>query len=210
MCYISNLVGPKAHNIIHVNMLHQVVEQSKLMLAQYRANLQVTEVQVSRGNGGTRWQTPTVGFVKINFNGTVFKDSNMSGIGVVVLASCSEKITQAYKVDEIEALAALKALSFAHKLGFRSAILKGDFLGLIEALKSEEHTLSPLGLLVEDVKVFANNFVRLLYSHNKKNSNSVAHSLAKHAICISDFQVRMEDASLHIVSVLQSDVVNLL
>ena len=62
-------------------------------------------------------------------------------------------------------------------------------LGLIQALKSEEHSLSPMGLLVEDVKVFANNYVRLLYSHIKRNSNSVAHSLAKHALRILDFQV---------------------
>ena len=46
-----------------------------------------------------------------------------------------------------------------------------------------------MGLLVEDVKVFANNYVRLLYSQIKRNGNSVAHSLAKHALRILDFQV---------------------
>ncbi|KAL0005736.1 hypothetical protein SO802_013297 [Lithocarpus litseifolius] len=84
------------------------------------------------------WQTPPLGLVKINFDGAVFEDANMSGVGVVikdnngfVLASCSEKIPQAYKPDEIETLAAKKALSFAHELGFRCAILEGDSLGLI-------------------------------------------------------------------------------
>ena len=87
--------------------------------------MQVTEVQVNSDNGGTRWRSSTVGFVKINFDGIVFRESNMSGIGVVirdnngvVLASCTKIITQAYKANEIEALAALKALSFAYKLGF--------------------------------------------------------------------------------------------
>ena len=89
----------------------------------------------------------------------------------------------------IEALAALNALSFAFKLGFRSTILKGDSLGLTQALKSEECSLSPMGLLLEDVKMFANNFVRLLYSHIKRNDNGVAHSLAKNTLCILDFQV---------------------
>ena len=72
------------------------------------------------------------------FDGAVFKVTNMSGVGVVIrdnngsiLASCSEKIPQAYKLDEIEALAAMKALSFAYEVGFRSAILEGDSLGLI-------------------------------------------------------------------------------
>ena len=76
--------------------------------------------------------------MKINFDGVVFGASNMSGIGVVIrdsngaiLASCSQKIPQACKAEEIEVLSALKALSFAFELGFRSAILEGDSLGLI-------------------------------------------------------------------------------
>ena len=106
----------------------------------------------------------------------------MSGIGVgiresngAVLASFSQKIPPAYKVEEIEALVALNALSFAFKLGFHSTILKGDSLGLTQALKSEERSLSPTGLLTKDAKMFANSFVRLLYSHIKRNNNGVAH-----------------------------------
>ena len=109
----------------------------------------------------------------------------------------------------IDALAALKALSFAFELGFHSAILEGDSLGPIQALKSEERSLSPTGLLIEDVKMFSNNFVKLLYSHIKRNDNRVAHSLAKNALCILDFQVWMEDVPSHIVSILQLDVVEL-
>ena len=134
--------------------------------------------------------------MKINFDGAVFGASNMSSIRVVirdsngaVLASCSQKIPQAYKAEEIEVLVALKALSFVFELGFRSVILEGDSLGLIQTLKSKECSLSPTGLLIEDVKVFANNFVTLLYSHIKRNDNRVAHSLAKNALCIPDFQV---------------------
>ena len=111
-----------------------MAEQSKIMLAQYQANLQVPKVQVMNcGNRVSRWRCPPDGFVKINFDGVMFNESNMSGIGVVIrdnngaiLASCSEKLPQAYKVDEIGALATLKALSFACELGFQSAILEGD------------------------------------------------------------------------------------
>ena len=114
----------------------------------------------------------------------------MSGIGVgiresngAVLASFSQKIPLAYKAEEIEALAALNALSFAFELGFRSTILKGDSLGLTQATKLEEHSLSPTGLLTEDAKMVANSFVKLLYSHIKRNNNGIAHSLAKNALC---------------------------
>ena len=93
-------------------------------------------------------------------------------------------------------MAALKALTFAHELGFQNVILEGNALGFIQALKSQEQNLCPLGLRVEDVKVYANNFIRLLDSHVKRNGNSVAHNLAKHAICIPDFQVWMEDVQI--------------
>ena len=110
--------------------------------------------------------------------------------------SFSQKIPRAYKAEEIEALAALNALSFAFELGFHSTILKGDSLGLTQALKAEKHSLSSTGLLTENVKMFANSFVRLLYSHIKRNDNGVAHSLAKNALCIPDFLVWMEDVLL--------------
>ena len=88
--------------------------------------MQVPNAQViTNGSGGTRWRCLPAGLVKINFDGAVFGASNMSGIGVVIrdsngaiLASCSQKIPQACKVEEIEVLSALKALSFAFELGF--------------------------------------------------------------------------------------------
>ena len=80
---------------------------------------------ITNGSEGMRWRCPPAGLVKINFDGAVFGASNVSGIEVVirdsngaVLVSCSQKIPQAYKVEEIEPLAALKALSFAFELGF--------------------------------------------------------------------------------------------
>ena len=72
-----------------------------------------------------------------------------------------------------------------------------------------EYCLSPSGLLIDDVKRVANSFVRLLYSYVKRNGKRVAHSLAKNTLRIPDFQVWMEDIPLHIVSILQLDVVEL-
>ena len=124
-----------------------------------------------------------------------------------MLASCSEKLHQAYKPDEVEALVALKAVTLARDLGFRKAILEGDFLSLMKALKSKNDSLSPTGLLVDDVKWVASSFERLVYSHVKRNSNRVAHSLAKNALRILDLQVWMEDVPSHITSILDLDVI---
>ena len=52
----------------------------------------------------------------------------------------------------------------------------------------------------------ANSFERLLYSRVKRNGNRVAHSLAKNALRIPDFQIWMEDVPSHIISILDLDV----
>ena len=123
-------MGWNQRNKVRVNQqavpLLQVAEQVKQKPAQFRADWQNTEVQVMDSNiGGSSWSSPQDGLVKINFDRAIFSESNQSGVGVVirdnngaVLASCSEKIHQAYKPDKVEALAALKAVTFAHELGF--------------------------------------------------------------------------------------------
>ena len=211
-------MGWNQRNKVRVNQqavpLLQVAEQVKQKLAQFRADWQNTEVQVMDSNiGGSSWSSPQDGLVKINFDRAIFSESNQSGVGVVirdnngaVLASCSEKIHQAYKPDKVEALAALKAVTFAHELGFGNAILEGDSPGLIKALKSTESSPSPTGLLVDDVKRVAISFERLLYSHVKRNGNKVTHSLAKNTLRILDLQVWMKDIPSHIILILDLDV----
>ena len=73
-------------------------------------------------------------------------------------------------------------------------------------MKSTESSLSPTGLLVDDVKRVAISFERLLYSRVKRNDNRIAHSLAKNALRILDLQVWMEDIPSHIISILDLDV----
>ncbi|XP_065630298.1 uncharacterized protein LOC136067864 [Quercus suber] len=197
--------------------MHHVAEQATELLAQYKANTEASSTHVrSNRNEGNKWRAPQASFVKVNFDGAVFDDANKSGVGVVirdsygdVLASCSEKILQAYKAKVTEVLAAWKALSFAHELGFQNVILEGDALHLIQALKSQKQSLCPLGLLVEDEKIYSSHFQRVLYSHVKRNSNRVAHNLVRHAISILNFQVWIEDVHSHIVSVLHSDITHL-
>ena len=63
----------------------QVVEQAKQKLAQFRADWQNTEVQVTNSNiGGSRWSSMQDGLVKINFDGAVFSESNQFRVGVVI------------------------------------------------------------------------------------------------------------------------------
>ena len=114
--------------------------------------------------------------MKINFDGAVFTSENKAGIGVIIrnnsslaIASCSQILPQAYSGEEIEALAATKALSFAAAdIGVTRVVQEGDSLVVIKALSNENYSLASFGLLVEDVKILSQCFDQLLYSHTEK------------------------------------------
>ena len=95
-----------------------------------------------------------------------------------------------------------KALSFAAEIGISKAMLEGDSLTIIKALSTDQRSLSSFGLLIDDAKFSSVNFDQLRYSHVKKECNFAAHSLAKFASNISDFQVWMEDVPPQLSSVI--------
>ena len=109
-----------------------------------------------------------------------FSNENKFGLGVVirnnfglVIASCSEKLSKAYTCEEIEALTAVKALSFALELGITKAVLEGDSLVVFKVLIYEDGFLAPDGLLVEDAKILSQGFNQLLYPYTKRECNFV-------------------------------------
>ena len=62
--------------------LHQLAEQAKQKLNQFRADRQNPKVQVTDSNvGGSRWLCLQDGWVKTNFDGAIFSDSNQFELG---------------------------------------------------------------------------------------------------------------------------------
>ena len=103
-------------------------------------------------------EAPTNRSCEINFDGAVFSDVNKSGVGVVardcngsVLASMSQQILQAYKLEDIESLAARFSLQFALDIGFTNLILEGDSKILMTRLSNDSEVLSYCGVLLEDI-----------------------------------------------------------
>ena len=63
--------------------------------------------------GETRWKPPNPGIYKINFDGAIFEDSALAGLGVVIrdsagliIAAFGQKIRLPSSVDLVEAMAA--------------------------------------------------------------------------------------------------------
>ena len=90
----------------------------------------------------------------------------------MVITSLSEKLPRAYGPEEVETLAAAKALVFAREIGVDNVVLEGDSSIVMTALRGEDHYLSASGLLVEDVQLLAGSFSKLLYSNSRRDGSS--------------------------------------
>ncbi|KAK9989613.1 hypothetical protein SO802_029852 [Lithocarpus litseifolius] len=161
----------------------------------------------------TRWLAPPNESFKINFDGAVFKDKDRAGIGVIirdsrglVMGSMSQVVPLPQTIVELEALAALKALEFAADLGLFNVILEGDSEILINALMDNSLSLASFGLLIQDIKAYAEFFQCISFSHVRREGNIVAHNLARHACHVTGFSVWMEDVPFHTLAAYQADL----
>ncbi|XP_030959057.1 uncharacterized protein LOC115981006 [Quercus lobata] len=79
-----------------------------------------------------RWKPPGTGLFKINFDGAVFEDRALVGLGIVIedesgliIAALSQKIPLPSSVEMVEALAVRRGNKLAHSLAKR-AVLAAD------------------------------------------------------------------------------------
>ena len=108
---------------------------------------------------------------------------------VQVLASLAEKIKLPSSSDEVEALAAVRAITHAMDLNLPSFIVEGDSEMVISALRSEEESPSSIGHLISSIKHYLVSCNCVSFSHIRRLGNSVAHFLVKHAKTIDGVSV---------------------
>jgi hypothetical protein len=67
-------------------------------------------------------------------------------------------------------------------MGWSHVILEGDFLGVVSALQKDEPCWNSVGQLIEDTRSSLQDFHSFFIKHVKRDTNQVAHRLAKLAI----------------------------
>ena len=90
-------------------------------------------------------------------------------------------------------MVANKAVEFGSELGLHNAIIEGDSIVVAKALKCKEFGLAPYAYLLKDVSLFSGLYSQLSYSHVKRDSNKVAHSLARLVLTSQHCTVWIED-----------------
>ena len=204
-------------NQIRVNnsatSLGQIVASARQQLQDYN-RVQPTKPATEAAilHTAVTWSPPRTPFLKINYDGVVFRDPNKAGLGAVVrdsmggvLASLAENIPLPQTVADVEAAAARRAIMLARDLNLSSIILEGDLQIITRVIQAEEQSLASYVNLIEEIKSHAESFLSFRISHVKRNRNSVAHSLARHAKHVSGLVVWMEEVPSHILPVLLAD-----
>ena len=124
--------------------------------------------------------------MKANFDGAVFANSRVAGVGVViqnengeVMAALSEKIAFPSLVHILEMVAARRAAVFAVELDFQRVIFEGDAASVIKALSMRDLALALIGHFVKDFVSIAGSLRTFSFSHTRRQDNNVAHALVR-------------------------------
>ena len=108
------------------------------------------------------------------------------------MVSFSQKVPFPGSSGVVEAMALRCTLLLALEMGFYSFILEGDSETLVKERNSSKRYLSAFGHIVEDVQQSMVHFDYCIFSHTIRQSNQLAHALARRAITVSDFASWME------------------
>lgn len=111
------------------------------------------------------WKPPSWPVIKVNFIGSVFKDEDSAGVGVVIrddkgnaIASISNLFKLPYSPNAVEIIETTTTLRFALDIELSSIVLEGDSKTTIDALQSKGPSLAEVGNLIEEAKLLAIQF----------------------------------------------------
>ena len=121
------------------------------------------------------------------------------------MASMSEKIKLPSSSNEVEALAAVRAISFALELHLPSVMVEGDSKLIILALRSKEESFTSFGYLICSIKQSLGIFSCISFSHTCRTGYSLAHTLTQYARHIDALTVWMEDVPPHLHHIIVTD-----
>ncbi|GJN34978.1 hypothetical protein PR202_gb23697 [Eleusine coracana subsp. coracana] len=134
------------------------------------------------------WAPPPEGWVKINMDGAFEVESGdaLASAGIVIrdsqghaVLSTWQPVRQCSEAMEAEAEACLVGIQLAVEWVRKPAVVESDCWELIRLLQGDQKTWAAWSTLILEVKAACQLLPEVKYSRVKRQSNSVAHTLAK-------------------------------
>ncbi|KAL0439589.1 UNVERIFIED_CONTAM: hypothetical protein Slati_2441900 [Sesamum latifolium] len=135
------------------------------------------------------WTAPPSGFIKLNSDAAIFQSVGDFGVGVIArdsgghcLAWSALRLHHSLSPEVAEAWAARIAIQLAHRFGWTNIILEGDCASVHSHLSSPGACSSAISPIVFDIISLSTSFNSCVFSLVRRTGNTVAHSLARHAV----------------------------
>ncbi|KAL6184265.1 hypothetical protein ACLB2K_045669 [Fragaria x ananassa] len=161
-----------------------------------------------------KWECPPSGRLKLNLDGA-FKSNGVGGAGVVFrddkgeVQSCwSKKLMYLQSPLQAEALACRMGLAMAVQVGWTELLVESDSSVLVSALYQSGNASSEVSRIVEDCKIFMQQFDYITIRHIYREANNVAHRLAHFASLDNIVEQNVGEPSCFLVDVLYEDQCN--
>ncbi|KAL6194425.1 hypothetical protein ACLB2K_035509 [Fragaria x ananassa] len=148
------------------------------------------------------WTPPPQGWLKENFDGDFDSVLGCGGVGIIirnaqtaVIGGACFKVDHVNSLDMVEAMAGRAASEFVEEYQLMPVVFESNCLKFVKATKSQEMEDSGFGLIIKDIKQDLLVLISSFFSHVFKESNLVAHKVAKLAL-LSSVSFRWEGSSL--------------
>ncbi|XP_062108714.1 uncharacterized protein LOC133819465 [Humulus lupulus] len=131
--------------------------------------------------------------VKINCDAGLDHVAKKAGVGAVfrdfhgmVLASSTWSWDHLLDPTIAEALAVYHSILLCSRLGYHTVVIESDCANVVRAINSHKIEHSYLGYIIRDILAYCNSFHSISFTFCPRMANSVAHSLAKFALSLSN------------------------
>jgi ribonuclease HI len=141
-----------------------------------------------------RWSKPKGNFTKVNFD-VAFHQSTCSGAwGLVArtdegdfIAAAAGKLRHLHDALQAETEACVAATEGAAALGLHRVVFESDSKTLVQALNSDSHDLSKIGVLLREARsICLSSFESFEFIFCSRYCNKVAHALAQYGYTAED------------------------
>ncbi|XP_035543587.1 uncharacterized protein LOC118347674 [Juglans regia] len=165
--------------------MHQVVEHAIYVLKCYKGARRLLRQQV---RDFYKWKPPDPDVLKLNVDGAVFEEMGRAGIGAILRHSSGRVLMAVISLEDVvaepiqvELLALLRGLQFCVSLGIEKIQVESDCSLAIEALHQGNIDISKFGGIYFEIKELASHFGDCMFRYVYRETNEVAHYLAKYA-----------------------------
>ena len=160
-----------------------------------------------------RWKRPPEGRIAINVDATFSMESGTGATGVIIrdhtgscIAAANRFLDHVGDVPMAEALALRDGLRLAQQIGSNNIIIQSDCLMVVDTMKDGGFSATSAAPIFDECQVLRSDFVSCAIEYCNRETNEVAHLLARTSLAEKASCTWADEPPSFIVAALADDV----